>query len=167
MKKVDSGSELVNRSGETLAEIVQGIKKVGDIVGDIAAASQEQTLGIEQVNAAVSSIDETTQQNASLAEQTMSSSVAMSERAGDMNQRLDFFSLGDEWGIEQDTYADENKGPEHDVTASDPASEIPATAAGIEDDSEMNQPQSIAQSEQEQPVQSVEMNFDDEEWEEF
>ncbi len=167
VKKVDSGSELVNRSGDTLIEIVQGIKKVGDIVGDIAAASQEQTLGIEQVNAAVSSIDETTQQNASLAEQTMASSVAMSERAGDMNQRLDFFSVAGQWAIEPHTYADENKGLEHDVTASNPASEIPDATAGIDSDSDMDQPQSMAQSELEQPVQSMEMNFDDEEWEEF
>ena len=108
-----------------------------------------------------------TQQNASLAEQTMASSVAMSERAGDMNQRLDFFSVAGQWAIEPHTYADENRGSEHDVTASNPASEIPDATAGIDSDSDMDQPQSMAQSEQQQPVQSMEMNFDDEEWEEF
>ena len=92
VEKVSKGTELVNKSGETLKEIVTGVKKVGDIVGEIASASQEQSTGIEQVNAAVTSMDETTQQNAALAEQTSAASVALSERAADMSRHLLFFT---------------------------------------------------------------------------
>ncbi|MDJ0833294.1 MAG: methyl-accepting chemotaxis protein [Gammaproteobacteria bacterium] len=162
--KVNSGSELVNRSGETLTEIVHGINKVGDIVSDIAAASQEQTLGIEQVNAAVSSIDETTQQNASLAEQTMSSSVAMSERAGDMKQRLDFFSLGSQWQVDQLAVADEQQATETDSTGLNPSIDKPIPA---DHDSELTQLEPLSPTEAEQPVTPIEMSFDDEDWEEF
>ncbi|HWJ04960.1 MAG TPA: methyl-accepting chemotaxis protein, partial [Steroidobacteraceae bacterium] len=62
--KVEEGSKLVDQSGQTLAEIVQAVKKVTDIVAEIAAASQEQSSGIEQVNRAVMQMDEVTQQNA-------------------------------------------------------------------------------------------------------
>jgi methyl-accepting chemotaxis protein len=97
VSKVETGSELVNRSGETLKEIVQGVKKVRDIVGEIAAASAEQTSGIEQVNAAVSSMDESTQQNAALAEETSAASVAMADHSQAMAHRLEFFQLSDKW----------------------------------------------------------------------
>ena len=92
VNKVNTGTELVNKSGETLKEIVSGVKKVGDIVGEIASASQEQSAGIEQVNAAVTSMDETTQQNAALAEQTSAASVSLSDRALDMSRHLHFFT---------------------------------------------------------------------------
>ena len=68
VNKVQAGAELVNESGETLEEIVSGVKKVGDIVAEIAAASAEQASGIDQVNQAITSMDEMTQQNAALAE---------------------------------------------------------------------------------------------------
>ena len=68
--KVDAGSALVNQSGQTLSEIVNSVKKVGDIVSEITAASQEQSEGIDQVNQAVASMDSITQQNAAIAEQT-------------------------------------------------------------------------------------------------
>lgn len=91
--KVNSGSELVNQSGETLREIVEGVKKVGDIVSEIAAASQEQAAGIEQVNKAVVQMDEITQQNAALAEQASASSEASLHRATEMNDMVGFFKV--------------------------------------------------------------------------
>jgi len=92
--KVQTGTELVNASGETLDEIVTGIKKVGDIIADIAAASAEQATGIEQVNRAVTSMDELTQQNATLAEETSAASASMSEKAAEMAQLVAFFKTG-------------------------------------------------------------------------
>lgn len=89
--KIDVGSDLVRRSGESLQEIVTGVKKVGDIVAEIAAASSEQAAGINQVNRAVSTMDEATQQNAALAEQTSEASNSMSESAQDMRQLMAFF----------------------------------------------------------------------------
>jgi methyl-accepting chemotaxis protein len=90
--KVNTGSELVNQTGESLNEIVDGVKKVGDIIAEIAAASAEQTAGIEQVNQAVTSLDEMTQQNAALAEQTSAASASMSDNANEMQTAMSFFN---------------------------------------------------------------------------
>ncbi len=94
--KVENGAGLVNESGETLVEIVSGVKKVGDIVSEIAAASREQSAGIGQVNQSVTSMDEMTQQNAALAEQTSAASASLSEKANDMNQLISFFNISRE-----------------------------------------------------------------------
>ncbi|TGD73189.1 PAS domain-containing protein, partial [Mangrovimicrobium sediminis] len=67
--KVEDGSRLVGESGNTLDEIVTAVKKVSDIIAEIAAAAQEQSLGIEQVNTAVSQLDEVTQKNAAMVEE--------------------------------------------------------------------------------------------------
>ena len=91
VEKVNVGSELVNASGETLGEIVDSVKKVGDIVAEISAASAEQAAGIDQVNRAVTAMDEVTQQNAALAEETAAASQAMSENAREMRNVLAFF----------------------------------------------------------------------------
>ncbi len=91
LQKVRSGTEFVNQTGSSLNEIVTGVKKVGDIVAEIAAASAEQSQGIEQVNQAVSQMDEITQQNAALAEEASASSVAMSDQSTSMSQLLSFF----------------------------------------------------------------------------
>ena len=89
--KVRAGAELVNESGDTLHEIVGGVKKVGDIIAEIAAASAEQAAGIDQVNQAITAMDEVTQQNAALAEQTSAASGAMSESARQMRELMGFF----------------------------------------------------------------------------
>ena len=93
--KVDEGSRLVNESGETLEEIVGAVKKVTDIVAEISAASQEQSQGIEQVNKAVTQLDEMTQQNAALVEEAASSSAAMSDESHKLSDLISFFSMGD------------------------------------------------------------------------
>ncbi len=93
VNKVEAGSSLVNESGETLNEIMVGVKKVGDIIAEIAAASQEQSQGIDQVNQAVTSMDEMTQQNAALAEQTAAAAASMSEKADEMERLIGFFRL--------------------------------------------------------------------------
>ena len=78
VRKVEDGSGLVTQSGRTLGEIVTSVKKVSDIVAEIAAASREQSSGIEQVNRAVVQMDELTQQNAALVEQATAASQSMS-----------------------------------------------------------------------------------------
>ncbi len=95
VKKVEMGSALVNESGGTLNEIVQGIKKVGDIVGEIAAASEEQSAGIDQANKAVASMDEMTQQNAALAEETSAASVNMTQGSNNMLGQMQYFKLNE------------------------------------------------------------------------
>ena len=73
---------------------LSGVKKVGDIVAEIASASAEQSQGIEQVNQAVAQMDEITQQNAALAEQASAASVSMSDQSTSMSQILAFFNAG-------------------------------------------------------------------------
>jgi len=94
--KVRSGSELVNQSGKALAEIVDSVKKVTDIVAEIAAASQEQSAGIDQVNNAVMQMDEMTQQNAALVEEAAAAARAMHEQAGELTRQVGFFHLSDD-----------------------------------------------------------------------
>ena len=77
-----------------MSEIVAGVKKVGDIVAEIAAASVQQSAGIGQVNQAVSQMDEITQQNAALAEEASAASVSMSDLSTNMVELLAFFKTG-------------------------------------------------------------------------
>lgn len=92
--KVADGSSLVNESGVTLQEIVVSVKRVTQMISDIAQASEEQSVGIEQVNKAISQMDEMTQQNAALVEQASAAGESMAEQANEMRQLLHFFSLG-------------------------------------------------------------------------
>ena len=96
VQKVRAGTEFVNETGAALTEIVTGVKQVGDIVAEIAAASIEQSQGIEQVNKAVSQMDEITQQNAALAEEASAASVSMSDQANNMSSLLNFFKVAQE-----------------------------------------------------------------------
>ena len=93
-EKVRAGVSLVNQSGSTLEEIVNSVKKVGDIIVEIAAAGREQSQGLEQVNKAVREMDEMTQQNAALAEETSAASASMTEQVQMMTERLQFFKVG-------------------------------------------------------------------------
>ncbi|MCP4409188.1 MAG: hypothetical protein GY807_15810 [Gammaproteobacteria bacterium] len=91
--KVAEGSRLVEESGETLDEIVVAVKKVSDIIAGIAAASVEQSSGIEQVNKAVMDMDGTTQQNSALVEEVATASASMSEQAERLTGLTGFFTV--------------------------------------------------------------------------
>ncbi|MFM0030403.1 methyl-accepting chemotaxis protein [Paraburkholderia madseniana] len=78
--KVQSGSALVGRAGTTMDEIVQAVRRVTDIMGEISAASEEQSGGIEQVNRAVVQMDEVTQQNAALVEQAAAAAASLEDQ---------------------------------------------------------------------------------------
>jgi len=93
--KVEEGSHLVDESGKTLEEIVGAVKKVTDIVAEIAAASREQSAGIEQVNRAVMQMDETTQQNAALVEEAAAASQAIVEQAQALSALVAQYNVGD------------------------------------------------------------------------
>ena len=95
VRKVEDGSLLVTQSGQTLEQIVMSVKKVSDIVAEIAAASREQSSGIEQVNKAVMQMDEMTQQNAALVEQATAASQSMADQARDLTKMMDRYSIGD------------------------------------------------------------------------
>lgn len=93
VSKVESGSTLVNQSGETLAEIVAAVEKVAVMIQDVTNAAMEQNSGISQINQAITQMDEMTQQNAALVEETSAASRAMSEEATNMNNLVSFFKL--------------------------------------------------------------------------
>jgi methyl-accepting chemotaxis protein len=94
VQKVEDGSVFVTRSGQTLEQIVGSVKKVSDIVAEIAAASREQSLGIAQVNRAVLQMDELTQQNAALVEQATTASQSMAHEAHGLHEMMDRYQLG-------------------------------------------------------------------------
>jgi methyl-accepting chemotaxis protein len=93
MQKVEEGSSLVSESGQTLERIVTSVKKVSDIIAELAAGSQEQLGGIEQVNRAVTQLDEMTQQNAALVEQASAASKSMAARSQAMSDMLERYQL--------------------------------------------------------------------------
>ncbi len=94
--KVKAGSSLVDESGKTLLGIVDSVKKASGIVAEIAAASQEQSTGIEQVNKAVMQMDEVTQQNAALVEEASAASKSMEEQAVKLVEMMRFFTMGND-----------------------------------------------------------------------
>lgn len=94
VKKVENGSELVNRSGQTLGEIVQSVKQVTGIIAEIAAASQEQATGIEQVNKAAMQVDQVTQTNSAQTEEMSSTAQGLSASAEQLQSLVARFQLG-------------------------------------------------------------------------
>ena len=93
--KVEAGSELVNQSGETLHEIVGSVKRVTGMIAEIAAASQEQTTGIDQVNRAVTQMDQVTQANAARTEELSSTAQSLAAQAEALQALVGRFKLDD------------------------------------------------------------------------
>ena len=93
LSKVETGSALAERAGTTMEDIVASIRRVTDIMGEIAAASNEQSSGIEQVNKAVTLMDEATQQNAALVEQAAAAAESLEEQAQVLNAAIAAFRL--------------------------------------------------------------------------
>ena len=94
--KVGMGSKLVDEAGSTMQEVVESIRQVATLMGDITVASQEQTRGIEQVNVALIEMDGVTQQNAALVEEAAAAAQAMQHQAAALAQLVSVFQLGDE-----------------------------------------------------------------------
>ncbi|MBB5393629.1 MULTISPECIES: methyl-accepting chemotaxis protein [unclassified Herbaspirillum] len=91
--KVDTGSKLVEQAGTTMTEVVASVRRVTDIVGEISAASQEQSDGIQQVNLAITQMDEVTQQNAALVEQAAAAAGSLQDQAGKLAELVSVFKL--------------------------------------------------------------------------
>ncbi|QJD67631.1 HAMP domain-containing protein [Xanthomonas campestris pv. badrii] len=91
--RVTEGSALVDQAGRTMKDIVSSVQRVTDIMGEISAASQEQSAGIEQVNQSVTQMDETTQQNAALVEEATAAARAMEEQAGQLADAVSIFKI--------------------------------------------------------------------------
>jgi methyl-accepting chemotaxis protein len=94
LRKVEVGSALVNRSGETLKGIVGSVKRVTDIVSEIAAASGEQSTGIEQVNTAMTQMDQVTQSNSAQTEELSATAESLSGQSAHLLELVGTFTLG-------------------------------------------------------------------------
>ncbi|OWW21735.1 methyl-accepting chemotaxis protein [Noviherbaspirillum denitrificans] len=99
VSNVDAGGKLVNQAGETMAEIVDSVRRVTDIMAEIRAASDEQSAGIEQINQAIAQMDEVTQQNAALVEQSAAAAQSMQDQAGKLTQVVGVFKTGDTYAV--------------------------------------------------------------------
>jgi methyl-accepting chemotaxis protein-1 (serine sensor receptor) len=93
VQKVGEGSKLVEQAGVTMDEVVASVKRVTDVMGEITAASQEQSSGIEEVNRAITQMDETTQQNAALVEQAAAAAQSLQDQAQRLTQVVSVFKL--------------------------------------------------------------------------
>nr|WP_277396953.1 methyl-accepting chemotaxis protein [Paraburkholderia sp. Ac-20342] len=94
--KVQRGAQQAGEVGGTMDKVIEAIGRVSDIVGEISAASDEQSKGIVQVHQAINQIDEVTQQNAALVEEAAAAAQSLQEQAGKMKADVMFFRLGEE-----------------------------------------------------------------------
>jgi methyl-accepting chemotaxis protein len=93
--KVEAGTSLVGEAGSTMDDVVAQVRRMTDLVGEINASSTEQTTGIMQVNQAVASIDQGTQQNAALVEESAAAAESLKQQAAGLLQLVAAFKLAD------------------------------------------------------------------------
>ncbi|MBC3876194.1 MCP four helix bundle domain-containing protein [Undibacterium sp. FT79W] len=96
LDQVQAGSKLVEQAGVTMRDIVNSVGQVAAIMQDITSASQEQSLGIAQVNQAITQMDDTTQQNSALVEEAATASVSLQDQAQNLAQMVSVFKLGNQ-----------------------------------------------------------------------
>ncbi|MRX11752.1 methyl-accepting chemotaxis protein [Pseudoduganella sp. FT25W] len=95
VETVDAGARLVDQAGVTMNEVVDSVRRVTDIISDISAASEEQTLGIAQISEAIRQMDGVTQQNAALVEEAAAAAHSMQDQAQHLSQAVSIFKLSD------------------------------------------------------------------------
>jgi methyl-accepting chemotaxis protein len=93
--RVEAGSRLVQDAGSTMSEIVVSVKRVTDMISEISAASNEQSQGIGQVNVAVNQLDQMTQQNAALVEESAAAAESLKDQALRLSGIIGTFRLAD------------------------------------------------------------------------
>jgi methyl-accepting chemotaxis protein len=124
--KVDAGSRLVDEAGQTMELIVTSIKQVADIMGEITAATQEQSNGIEEVNQAITQMDEMTQQNAALVEEAAAAAESMQEQAQNLAHAVSIFKLSSDA-----MHAPRAAAPKPKFVAPKPAAPKPAARTAV------------------------------------
>jgi methyl-accepting chemotaxis protein len=122
--RVEAGSRLVADAGKTMQEIVGSVQRVTDIIGEITAAAAEQSDGIGQVNTAVVQLDQMTQQNAALVEQSAAAATSLKDQAGKLAQVVGMFKLGS-----TSTWLANHNAKQASQAASAPARPAPRTPA--------------------------------------
>ena len=94
VERVEQGTALVDKAGTTMTEVVSSIRRVTDIMGEISAASSEQSTGVQQVGQAIALIDQTTQQNAAMVEEIAAAASGLRHEAQQLVESVAFFKLG-------------------------------------------------------------------------
>jgi methyl-accepting chemotaxis protein-1 (serine sensor receptor) len=121
VEKANAGGVLVNDAGATLEKVMVSVRQVSDIMSEIAAASEEQSAGIEQINQAVVQMDEVTQQNAALVEESAAAAASLQEQAAALARTVSIFVLP---GSQQQEYAAPHAAPAP-AAAKAPAKRLP------------------------------------------
>jgi methyl-accepting chemotaxis protein len=94
--QIDVGAKLVQQAGATMDDVVASVRRVTDIMGEITSASSEQSIGIDQVNTAITQMDQVTQQNAALVEEAAAAAASMQDQAARLAEVASSFKLGNE-----------------------------------------------------------------------
>jgi methyl-accepting chemotaxis protein len=157
VNKVETGVSLVNQSTKNQQEIVESINRVGNIIAEISLASREQSEGIEQINTAVTSMDDSTQQNAALAEQTSAAAVSLDDQMGEMSKLMEFFKVSNSSSASSANVKSSVSRPAVNTIANAPASKMT-------DIKSYSKPLNISKTVADAPQAT---SFDDDEWEEF
>jgi methyl-accepting chemotaxis protein len=132
VSKVDAGSKLVDEAGVTMEEIVSSVKRVADIMSEITAASQEQSSGLDQINQAITQMDEITQQNAALVEEAAAAAQSLQDQATDLSRAVSIFRINDQTLLATATQAKPPALAQPQaarITASAPKAAVPAAVA--------------------------------------
>jgi methyl-accepting chemotaxis protein len=109
VNKVEAGNVLVNQSGDTMDKVVTSIKRVNDIMSEIAAASAEQATGIDEIGKAVTQMDEVTQQNAALVEEAAAAAESLQSQSEQLATRVSAFKLDDSHGDHRSSVSNPKK----------------------------------------------------------
>lgn len=113
VQKVRAGATFTSEAGDTMEEVTKAVVKVTDIMKEISAATSEQSRGIEQINQAITQMDQVTQQNAALVEEAAAAAHALQDQGDDLTQAVAFFSIEESHGLAEMT-------PRHSVTSTAP-----------------------------------------------
>ncbi|MEH6544257.1 MAG: methyl-accepting chemotaxis protein [Porticoccaceae bacterium] len=149
VNKVEEGSKLVSDSGQALQGIVASVAKVGEMITEIAAASQEQSIGINQVSMAVTQMNEMTQQNAAIVEEASAGSQMMEEQSRTLMDLVEFFT------IEGSTVSDATQ----NFSQREPrAVKVTKDADRIADDNEKSEPSQTEPGETDKPDDKAQWN---------
>jgi len=105
VEKVEAGSKLVDDAGKSMADIVVQVRRVNDLIAEISSASMEQSSGISQVGDAVAQLDQVTQQNAALVEESAAAADSLKQQAANLAEVVSVFKLGHEGSHQGPSYA--------------------------------------------------------------
>ncbi|MEI6559231.1 MAG: methyl-accepting chemotaxis protein [Rhodospirillaceae bacterium] len=163
--QVQNGVELVKKAGDSLSGIVQGVHQVATLISEMASASAEQASALDEINSAVAAMDEMTQKNAALVEETTAAAQSMSGQASDLRQQMAFFKL-----------AQTGQAPAHHAPPPRPAYAVPAAkaspalrpaAAGRKPAAPAPKAAAVRKPAGQRPLHHAGAAGDDDEWREF